>query len=175
LAAFWDTVRPAEARDWCDRAVQTGAVVAAEIACTDGRWRKVFARPDALDQAASLPPPPGRMRVLSPFDPALRDRKRAQRLFGFHYRIEVFTPAARRIYGYYVFPLLEGDRLVGRVDMKAQRDAGVLEVRALWPEPAVNWAKSRATRFEAELDRVARFAGLDQVRFADGWLRDPIP
>ncbi len=60
------------------------------------------------------------MRVLSPFDPTLRDRDRTERLFGFFYRIEVFVPEPKRQYGYYVFPLLEGDRMIGRrIDMKA--------------------------------------------------------
>ena len=116
----------------------------------------------------------GKLLTLSPFDPALRDRARAERLFGFHYRIEVFVPAAKRVYGYYVFPLLEGDRLVGRIDMKAQRDSGTLAVTALWPERGVRWSPARIARLEAELDRVARFAGLERVEFVDGWLRDPV-
>ena len=100
----------------------------------DGSRRQSFARPDVLASAAEAPEPPARLRVLSPFDPALRDRDRAERLFGFFYRIEVFVPEAKRRYGYYVFPLLEGARIVGRIDMKARRDAAVLQVRALWPE-----------------------------------------
>jgi uncharacterized protein YcaQ len=109
--------------------------------------------------------------VLSPFDPALRDRARAERLFGFHYRIEVFVPEARRRYGYYVFPLLEGARLVGRIDIKARRDSGVLQVRALWPEAGVRFGPVRLAKLEAELDRMARFAGCERVGFDDGWLR----
>ena len=77
----------------------------------------------------------GRLRVLSPFDPALRDRARAEFLFGFRYRIEVFVPEPKRVFGYYVFPLLEGDRLVGRIDVK--RAGAVLAVRAVWPEAGV--------------------------------------
>ena len=123
-------------------------------------------------EAAAAPEPGGRLRVLSPFDPALRDRKRAERLFGFHYRIEVFVPEAKRRYGYYVFPLLEGDRLVGRIDMKADRKAGVLNVTALWPEPGVRFGAGRSARLEAELARVARLAGVARVDFADGWRRD---
>lgn len=173
LAAFWDTATAAEARAWCADALDRGEIVEAETACADGRLRRVFARPDVDEQVARTEPASGRVRVLSPFDPALRDRARAERLFGFRYRIEVFVPEARRRFGYYVFPLLEGDRLVGRVDMKARRADGVLAVRAVWPEAGIRWAGTRAARFEAELDRVARFAGLDRVSFADGWLRDP--
>ena len=119
IAAFWDTASPTEAKAWCAGQMQLGDLEEIEFEQADGKLRKVFARPGTVDTAAELGPAPGRIRVLSPFDPALRDRKRAERLFGFHYRIEVFTPAPKRQYGYYVFPLMEGTRLVGRIDMKA--------------------------------------------------------
>lgn len=173
LAAFWDTASPAEAKAWCAAEEQAGRLQRIEVMQADGQPRGCFARPGTADAAAGLGPAPGRMRVLSPFDPALRDRKRAERLFGFHYRIEVFTPAAKRKYGYYVFPVLEGDRIAGRIDMKAQRDRGALAVTAFWPERGIRWSPARSARLEAELDRVRRFAGLETVRFADGWLREP--
>lgn len=174
IAAFWDTVSPAEARGWCDAALARGDLEQVAIECADGALRNSLARPGASEAAARLPPLSGRMRVLSPFDPALRDRKRAERLFGFHYRIEVFVPEAKRRFGYYVFPLMERDRLVGRVDMKARRDAGVLQVRALWPERGLRWSPARTARLEAELDRVRRLAGADRVRFENDWLREPV-
>lgn len=173
LAAFWDTVSAAEAKLWCARALDTGDLEEIEVTCADGRARKVMARPGLADEAQTLPPAPGRIRVLSPFDPMLRDRKRAERLFGFHYRIEVFVPEAKRTYGYYVFPLLEGDKLIGRIDMKAHRDSGTLRVRALWPERTVRWSGARSRRLQAELDRMRRFAGLDRMEFAQDWLKDP--
>ncbi len=174
IAAFWDTATAAEARDWAAAQVKSGALEEIGIEQADGGLRRVLARPGTAEQAADLGPAPGRMRVLSPFDPALRDRKRAERLFGFHYRIEVFTPAPKRKYGYYVFPLLEGERLVGRIDMKAERSADRLNVTAVWPERDVSWSRLRIRRLEAELDRVARFAGVKEVDFADGWLRGPL-
>ncbi|OBY26481.1 winged helix-turn-helix domain-containing protein [Leisingera sp. JC1] len=171
LAAFWDTASPAEAKSWCAGQLRQGELEEVEVTQADGQLRKVFARPGTVEAATELGPAPGRMRVLSPFDPALRDRKRAERLFGFHYRIEVFTPAAKRQYGYYVFPLMEGARLAGRIDMKADRDADLLRVTAVWPEQDIKWTAARTRRLEAELERVARFAGVGQVRFSDGWLR----
>ena len=174
IAAFWDLVTPQQARDWC--AARLGDdLIEIDIACAgDGVLRRAFARPVVLDEVEAVAPPPGGIRVLSPFDPALRDRSRTERLFGFHYRIEVFTPAAKRRYGYYVFPLLEGDRLVGRIDMKRQTDTRCLAVTGLWPEPGVRFGKGRLARLESELHRVARFCGCDSVDFGDGWLRNPL-
>lgn len=174
LAAFWALVTPQEAAAWCAAQARSGALVPVDVAAAgDGAPRRAFARPQVLDGAADLPPAPGRIRVLSPFDPALRDRARTERLFGFSYRIEVFVPEAKRRYGYYVFPLLEGERLIGRIDMRSRRDEGVLAVRALWPEAGQRFGRARRARLEAELDRVARFSGCERVAFDDGWLREP--
>ncbi len=166
IAAFWAHVTPAEAKQWCEAGLATGELEPLEVETADGGLRKCLTFAGAN---LAAPEPPGRLRVLSPFDPALRDRKRAERLFGFHYRIEIFVPAPQRVYGYYVFPLLEGDRLVGRIDMA--RAGAALHVTALWPERGVSWGSGRQARLEAELTRLARFAGLDQVTWADGWLR----
>ncbi|KAA2312980.1 winged helix-turn-helix domain-containing protein [Pseudooceanicola sediminis] len=172
LAAFWDIATPAEARSWCQKECAAGRLQEIDIENCDGGLRRAFARPGAIEEAAALPEVPSRLRVLSPFDPALRDRNRAERLFGFRYRIEIFVPEAKREYGYYVFPLMERDRMVGRVDMKADRDAGVLNVTRLWPERGVTYGVGRLQKLASELDRVARFAGVDQVSFGPDWLAE---
>lgn len=171
LAAFWDSASSAEAKAWC--AAQPGDALIEVLVegVGDAPPRKMFARPDILEKAREAPDPPGRIRVLSPFDPMIRDRKRTERLFGFSYRIEVFVPEAKRQYGYYVFPLLEGDRLIGRIDMKCQRDEGVLNVSGLWLEPKVKPTAGRMKKLEAELERLGRFTECRTVRFADGWLK----
>lgn len=174
IAAFWATVTPTEARDWCARQVEKGRIIPVDVTCHDGALRRCYIRPDSEEAACGIEAPPRRIRIMSPFDPALRDRTRAQRLFGFHYRIEVFVPAAQRKYGYYVFPLLEGDRLIGRMDAKARREEGILSVRAVWPERSTRWSSARTARLQSELDRVARFAGLDHVVLEKNWLRGPL-
>jgi uncharacterized protein len=136
---------------------------------TAGQSRRMVIRPATLSETP--PEPTSRLRILSPFDPALRDRDRAEHLFGFRYRIEVFVPEPKRVYGYYVFPVLEGDRLIGRIDAKAFRDQGVLRVKAFWPEPGVRLGTGRKAKLEAELDRLARFAGCDRVEFLPDWQR----
>ena len=103
------------------------------------------------------------MRILNPFDPAIRDRKRLLRLFGFDYTVEMFVPAAKRTWGYYVYPLLEGDRFVGRIEVKADRKAGTLNVLSVWWEPKVKATSARLNKLNAELDRMARFVGVDDI------------
>ena len=172
IAAYWNAIGPQDAKVWCREALARGEVVEAEIQGAAGQRRRVVLFPATLDE---IPPEPTRrLRLLSPFDPALRDRNRAEFLFGFFYRIEVFVPEPKRVWGYYVFPVLEGDRLVGRIDVKAFRDAGALRVKAFWPEAGVRLTKARRAKLEAELDRLARFAGCGRVEFLDGWERETI-
>lgn len=174
IAAFWGTVAPAEAKSWCVKALDAGALVEVDVECVGGSDRRVLSRPITLEHPAHLPEPPGRLRILSPFDPALRDRKRAERVFGFDYRIEIFVPEAKRKYGYYVFPILEKDRIIGRIDMKAFRDKDTLIVRKFWPERGVRWSDARGRRLDAELHRLLRLAGVSKVVFADGWMAEPV-
>ncbi|MFN6926166.1 MAG: winged helix-turn-helix domain-containing protein [Tabrizicola sp.] len=172
IAAYWNAVGPEAAKAWCREALARAEIIEAEIEGAQGQRRKVCIFPEILEEVP--PEPTSRLRILSPFDPALRDRDRAEFLFGFHYRIEVFVPEPKRVYGYYVFPVLEGDRLVGRIDVKAFRDAGALRVRAFWPEPGVALTRGRRAKLEAELDRLARFAGCERVEFQDGWERETL-
>ena len=174
IAAYWRAVSPEAAKDWCAAALARGEIMPVEVESADGARRGAYARPDVHAHAAAIPELPSRLRVLSPFDPALRDRNRTERLFGFHYRIEVFVPEALRRYGYYVFPVLEGAHLVGRLDAKAFRDKGTLRVRAFWPEAGVRMGAVRLARLMAELDRLARFAGCDRVEMTAGWLRQTL-
>ncbi len=171
LARFFGLVTIEEARDWGERSLGRAAVSVIVESANGAPPRRLLACPDLEQLLAGLPEPPARLRVLNPFDPLLRDRARLERLFAFDYRIEVFVPAARRAYGYYVFPLLERDRLVGRLDMRADRAAGLLQVNALWMEPGCRLTPARRRRLEAELERIQRFVGLDAVRFSEGYLK----
>lgn len=160
IAAFWDSYSLAEARSWVETEEAAGRLVEVAIETADGsKPRTRFARPD-LEAA---PAAPRRMRLLSPFDPVVRDRKRTAWLFGFQYRIEVFVPAARREYGYYVLPILEGDRFTGRIDLKTDRKAGRLEVKGLWWEPGIEATPARKQALKRCLDRLARFVGVPEV------------
>jgi hypothetical protein len=160
IGRFLRAITPADARSWCTAAVAAGDLVAVDVASADnGRPWRGYARPDWARRAARLAPAPKRIRLLAPFDPILRDRDRAARLFGFDYRFEAFVPEAKRRYGYYVLPILEGDRLVGRLDPKLHRDREELQVRGLWWEPGVRPTRTRMTALRSALRRLADFVG----------------
>ncbi|UHS55819.1 winged helix-turn-helix domain-containing protein [Agrobacterium vaccinii] len=169
ISAFFDIVTPQEARAWV--MAHRDELCEVSLASSDGTKERIsYAFEGFASGAEAEIEPPNRIRVLSPFDPLLRNRARTERLFGFFYRIEVFVPEPKRQYGYYVFPLLEGDRLVGRIDMKAERKGGTLDVRRLWLEKGVRASSVRLAKLDAELSRLAKFTGVESVRYLDGWL-----
>jgi len=100
---------------------------------------------------------------LSPFDPVVWFRPRAERLFDFHYRIEIYVPAANRKWGYYVLPFLMGDRIVARVDLKADRKNRQLLVLAAHKEAGVD-SRRASRKLAAELANLASWLNLDSVR-----------
>jgi uncharacterized protein YcaQ len=172
IAAYWAEVSPTEAKDWVAAQLKSGALIEVKVEGADGASRLHVMHPEVFETDPTEVT--GRLRILSPFDPALRDRKRAERLFGFHYRIEVFVPEPQRKFGYYVFPVMEGARLIGRIDAKAFRDEDCLRVRAFWPEAGVRMGAGRIARLENELARLARFAGVSRLDFTAGWLRETV-
>ncbi|HJQ32791.1 MAG TPA: crosslink repair DNA glycosylase YcaQ family protein [Pyrinomonadaceae bacterium] len=169
LADFWASIEPAQAKTWCERAARAGRVVPVNVEAHDslkgGKPRAAYAVPDWERRLKNLPEPPRRTRLLSPFDPVLRDRARLGRLFGFDYRFEAFVPEPARRFGYYVLPVLEGDRLVGRIDPKLHRDEGVLRVRRVFWEPDVRVTRARRKGLEEAAERLARFAGAERVEW----------
>ena len=134
----------------------------------EGHLREVDADdggpPFYVDSEAELDGSPAPPVLLCPFDNLVWDRPLLERLFGFHHTIEVYKREHERIYGYYVLPLLAGDRIVGRADLKADRAAGVLHVRRFHPEPGVRG--NVTAKLERAAARLARVLGLEGVRHA---------
>ncbi|MHA0915116.1 winged helix-turn-helix domain-containing protein [Kosakonia cowanii] len=104
--------------------------------------------------------------VLSPFDPVVWDRKRAEQLFGFSYRLECYTPAPKRQYGYFVLPLLHRGRLVGRMDAKMHRKTGVLEVIALFLEEGISPSLQLEKGLQRAITDFARWQGAQRITFS---------
>ncbi len=138
---------------------KTPALMAVGGPTGDEPWHRAATDPGRATGAA----------LLSPFDPVCWYRPRLARMFGMDYRIEIYTPAAKRVHGYYCLPFLLGDQMVGRVDLKADRKAGVLLVQAVWREvDAVRGARRRTDEeiveaLAEELGRMARWLGLDRI------------
>lgn len=165
LAEFWDAVGIAQAKRWCEDALRDGSIVPVSVESADAaKLSESFATADWQQKLKRLPPAPERLRLLSPFDPVLRDRARARRLFGFDYRFEAFVPGPKRQYGYYVLPILEGDRLVGRLDPKFERREGLLKVHQIYWEPDVRVTRLRRKGLNEALERLARLIGAERIR-----------
>jgi uncharacterized protein YcaQ len=125
-------------------------------------------QPGYVRPGLAIPRRLGARALLTPFDPVVWERSRASRLFGFDYRIEIYVPAIKRIYGYYVLPFLLGDDLVARVDLKADRSRGVptLQVKGAFGEVGID-QEVVAAALAVELADLARWLGLDDVRIED--------
>jgi uncharacterized protein YcaQ len=147
-------LRVAETRARLAELVEAGDLLPVDVK----GWRE----PAYLDPAARRPRRVEAQALLSPFDNLIWFRERTERMFGVRVRLEIYTPAAKRTHGYYVLPFLEGDALTARVDLKADRKAGVLIVQASHAEP---WASDATpVRLAAELKLMAGWLGLASVR-----------
>ena len=159
IQRFWDASSAQETKGWLAKANLTKV----EIENADGTLTEAFAAKDIEDRLSQLAAPSTRLRIVNPFDPVTRDRARLERLFSFDYRIEMFVPAAKRKWGYYVYPILEKDRFVGRIEVKAIRAKSQLNVINFWPEPGIKWPTARQNKLHGELERLGRFVGCKEI------------
>ena len=141
------------ARPRIDELVEDGRLLQVQV---EGWRQPAYVVPDV-----TLARRAGARALLVPFDPLIWERDRTERLFGFHYRIEIYVPAHKRTHGYYVLPFLLDDAIVARVDLKSDRQAGVLRVQSAWAEPAA--PAHTAAALTEELTALAQWLELDGV------------
>ena len=146
-----------DARTAVRELVDAGELLPVQV---DGWTATAYLSPDA-----AVPRRISRSALLSPFDPLVWERARTERLFDFSYRIEIYVPAPKRVHGYYVLPFLHEEALKARVDLKADRKAGVLRVLAAWLEPGGS-PDEVARALATELRRAATWQGLSDVTVA---------
>ena len=161
------TVRGLSLADAFARLVRDGVLLASEIDGLRGTW---YVHRDLVEPAR---PFRGRTTLLSPFDPLVYDRKRAQELWSFRYKLEIYVPAAKREFGYFVLPILHRDRLVGRIDPLFDRKANVLRVRQVYAEEgATEDAGAAIAKAIQELVRWLGASDVDHGRVPPVWRRD---
>ena len=144
--------------------VAEGALIKVQVEGWDAPAYVHAAHEALLDAAAGGMLKPAVTTLLSPFDPVVWDRKRALELFDFDYRLECYTPEAKRRYGYFTLPILHRGALVGRLDAKAHRTDGIFEIKALYLEPGVRLSQRLADELAAALTRCSDWHGTERVQ-----------
>lgn len=160
--ADYHRLKAADARAAVRQLEEEGVLLPTQV---DG-WKKANgeAEPAWLHRDARLPSRLAPDALLTPFDPVVWFRPRAERMFDFHYRIEIYTPKEKRQFGYYCLPLMVGGRLAGRIDLKADRKQRALLVQAAWQEDRAPARTAETAR--ALLEQAAEWQGLAEVRFS---------
>ncbi|MEZ4698043.1 MAG: crosslink repair DNA glycosylase YcaQ family protein [Rhodothermales bacterium] len=154
-----------EQADVIRRCITNGSVREVRVA---GSRAVHYALPEHLDEIASLDEASG-TTLLSPFDSFLWQRRRAQDLLDFQYRVEIYVPKQKRVYGYYAMPILHNGRLVGRIDPKLHRESSRLEIASVHLEQGFRRTRAFDNGFREAVERLAEFVGASQIDLPPGW------
>ncbi len=169
LAGYWGGMSSLNTKDWIKRSLADGLIEPVTLSPNQkhDKPKQSFAIYDWKKRLSRMrnTVKPKQVRLLCPFDPVIRDRDRCLHLFGFHYRFEAFVPQAKRQYGYYVLPILEGDQLIGRVHPKTHRDRNTLEIQGVWWEPKIRMTRARKASFDNAIERLAAFCDMTNVEY----------
>lgn len=129
----------------------------------EGKYIKSFACLDIKDRLENLKNEKNEIKIINPFDPAIRDRKRLKKIFDFDYKIEIFVPKEKRVWGYYVYPILQGNKFIARIELQANRKIKELKVINFWKEDGIIWTENQQAKLDIELSNFALFIGIETV------------
>ena len=160
---FWDVLSLKEVNDWIKENKDKLVEVLWEN--HDGKYTKSFSFLDLKDRLKALEHTNKKIKIINPFDPAIRDRIRLKNIFGFDYKIEIFVAKEKRIWGYYVYPLLFENEFIARIELKADRKIKELTVLNFWKENNVIWDDEKQKLLDIELRDFASFVGIDDINW----------
>lgn len=161
IQAFYDACDLDEVKRWLDK--NPSKVQQITMQTFDGEYVQRYAPANLEQMLLSIPEPKRTLKIVNPFDPIVRDRRRLKELFGMDYRIEIYTPAKKRRYGYYVYPVLEADRISARIDVSCHKKHNILNVTAWWLEAGIRHSNAQSSRLQRELKRLSKLAGVCAV------------
>ena len=159
---FWDVASVKEVKIWSENNKQ--ALEEVQWQDAQGNWIKAYALSDIENRLKNLKTPNLKIKIINPFDPAIRDRERLEKLFDFDYKIEIFVPKLKRKWGYYVYPLLEGNEFIGRIELKVNRQKSQLDVINFWVEKDIVWDDKRQEKLDVELAQFAQLVGIEKIK-----------
>jgi len=158
---FWDTLTIKEVNTWIKN--NSNNLTEIEWENNEGKYIKSFATLDIQDRLIEIKKSDSKIQIINPFDPAIRDRIRLKKIFDFDYKIEIFVPKEKRIWGYYVYPLLEGNKFIGRIELQANRKENQLNVVNFWQEDDIIWNRERDKKLNEELSSFALLIDIENI------------
>jgi len=155
---FWGSLSIKEVNTWVKNNKEN--LIELEWEDNKGKQIKSFAPLDIENRLNNLKKPNSKIQIINPFDPAIRDRTRLKKIFDFDYKIEIFIPKEKRIWGYYVYPILQGNKFIGRIELKADRKAKQLNILNFWKEDGIIWSNKEQQKLDVELRSLALLVGI---------------
>ena len=165
---FWGSLSIKDVNTWIRN--NKDNLVEVEWEDNEGKQIKSFATLDVETRLDNLKSSNSKIQIINPFDPAIRDRIRLKKISGFEYKIEIFVPKEKRIWGYYVYPILQGNKFIGRIELKADRKAKELNVLNFWKENDIIWNDKLQLKLEEELSSFASLVDIENVK----WIKNQL-
>jgi uncharacterized protein YcaQ len=162
---FWGVLSTQEVNDWVKNNKENLTEILWEN--NEGKQIKSFASLDIEDRVNNLKKQNSNIQIINPFDPAIRDRIRLKSIFDFDYKIEIFVPKEKRVWGYYVYPILLGNKFIGRIELQANRKTKQLNILNFWKEKGTLWNDTKEKKLQIELSSFASLIGIENINYSN--------